>query len=78
MALQSLDIRPPLGHDHASRRRARARHRRGRQADRRIEVHRLQGVPGRLHGVERPARRDRHEHRHLRQPARPDASSRGR
>ena len=36
-----------------------ARHGDGRQADRRVEVHRLQGVPDGLHGMERPARRSR-------------------
>ena len=42
-----------------------------RQADRRHALHRLQGLPGRLHGVERPARRGRPVRGKLRQPARP-------
>ena len=42
-------------------RRPRAVRRLGRQADRRFQVHRLQGLPGRVHGMERPARRGRHQ-----------------
>src|SRR5471032_1263248 len=42
------------------------RHRHGGQAHRRIEVHWLQGMSDRLHGVERPARRNRRERRCVR------------
>jgi hypothetical protein len=62
----------PLGHHHAV---AAGAHQRaaGRQAHRRVQVHRLQGLPGGLHELERPARRGRHQHRRVRQPQRPDA-----
>jgi Fe-S-cluster-containing dehydrogenase component len=74
MALQSLDIKQPARPP--PRRRPQVRQTcRGGQADRRVQVHRLQGLPGGLHGVERPARRGRHQHRRVRQPRRPDAKS---
>ncbi len=44
----------------------------GREADRCVEVHRLQGMSDGMHGMERSARRSRSHDRHLRQPARPD------
>ena len=74
MALQSLDIVAPFGHHHPV---APGAHdaAAGRQAHRRVQVHRLQGLPGRLHGLERPARRGRQQRRRLRQPERPDAAS---
>lgn len=50
-----------LRHHHPAARRPRAVRRLGRQADRRFQVHRLQGLPGRVHGMERPARRGRHQ-----------------
>ena len=54
MPLQSLDVttgrRPP------SRRPQAPQHAGGGQAHRRLALHRLQGLPGRLHGVERPPR----------------------
>ena len=66
----------PLRHHHATAGRARADP--GREAHRHLQVHRLQGVPERVHGMERPARRGGHQHRQLRQPARPDARTPGR
>ena len=42
------------------------------QADRHHQVHRLQGLPGRLLGMERAARRCRPQPRHLRQPSGPE------
>ena len=60
---------PPLGLDHHPPARTADR---GRQADRRLEVHRLQGLPGGLPRVERDDRGDRHQHRGHREPAGPD------
>ena len=45
----------------------------GRQADRRVPLHRLQGVPGRVHGMERSARRRWAFRGQLRQSRRPNA-----
>jgi anaerobic selenocysteine-containing dehydrogenase len=49
--------RPPLGDDHPGTQRP-ADHGSG-QADRRVHLHRLQGLPGGLHGMERHPRRGR-------------------
>ena len=56
MALQSLDIVRRSATTTPSPERARAGHGHGREADRHDEMHRLQGVSGRVHGMERPAR----------------------
>ena len=59
-------------------RRRRASYDRSGQADRCLEMHRLQGLPGRVPGVERPDRTDRLQLRGLRQSGRSDAGSRSR
>ena len=62
-------LHPHLGHDPYAAVGSPARAG-GRQAHRRHPLHRLQGVPGGLHGMERPARRGRPFRGHLRQSAR--------
>ncbi len=61
----------PLGHHHAAAGRARRARDRGRQADRRVALHRLQGLPGGLPRMERSARAGRRQLRLLPEPARP-------
>ena len=61
--------RPPLGLDGAATAKAADR---SRQADRRVEMHRLQGLSGRMPGMERQDRADRFQLRRLRQSGRSD------
>ncbi len=68
--LQSLEVRPRSATTTPPPNVAEAA--RGRETDRRLPMHRLQGLPGRLPGVERPARRGGHQYRLLRQSARSD------
>ena len=69
MALQSLDIDNQSASDlHAA---VGAQHAGGGQAHRRLALHRLQGLPVGLHGVERPARRGGRRSGLLHQPAGP-------
>jgi formate dehydrogenase iron-sulfur subunit len=52
--LSATTVQPPVARTPVDRH--------GRQADRRFEVHRLQGLPDGLHGMERSARRRRQNH----------------
>ena len=72
-SMQSLDIQDRSATTTASPQ-VRVAAAAGRQADRHLEVHRLQGMSGRVHAVERSARRHRHDRRRLRQPDRSDRS----
>ena len=71
--LQSLDIRRRSASSEAPPPVRQAGCGRSRQADRCQQVHRLQGLPGGVPGVERPPPGDRLHRRHLQQPDRPDA-----
>ena len=56
MALETQDIRAPLRHHRRVRPLRPVLPARGGEAHRPLPLHRLQGLPGRLHGVERPPR----------------------
>ena len=70
--LQSLDIRRRSASNEAPPQ-IRQQGDGSRQADRCLQVHRLQGLPGGVPGVERSQAGDRLHRRHLQQPDRPDA-----